>query len=566
MAALRTLENIDLMRHIFLIFSVVAWLGACGGDDTERIPEPAPQPAGEIEFFSPKSLSFDADGGAGAIEFWTSAAWRADVGSSDAGEWCVLLPTSGAAGDGEVKVVVSPNDTYGERTTKVLLKADDVIEEIAVTQERRGALLLSDSEFEVAAGGGTIRLDIRANVPYEYEVDADWVTYVETRALAESQLVFRVAENEYPGEREGVIVISSELGREEVTVRQRGSGTLYVSSDYSSDGEAAVLQRATEGRGIDIVLMGDGFSDRQIASGYYDEVMRKAMEFFFGEEPYRSFRHLFDVTSVRVVSRNEGYVDGGSTALEGYFGDLTIVGGDYNKVWAYAWTGLGDNPDMDKTMIIVMMNSPRYAGTCYFFFPSDAYTGDYGGGLSISYFPIGENDEMFESVLHHEAGGHGFAKLSDEYDFYEDSMLAMPQEMIDAYLFRQSSYGWFPNVDFTSDVTKVKWSRFISDPRYAAEELGAYEGAATYRYGIWRPTYNSIMRDNIGGFNAPSREAIYYRIHKLAYGDAWQYDYEKFVEYDAVNRTGTMPMLLRTPVVRKDFVPLHPPVVVREGL
>lgn len=84
MAALRTLENIDLMRHIFLIFSVVAWLGACGDDDTERIPEPAPQPAGEIEFFSPKSLSFDADGGAGAIEFWTSAAWRADVGSSDA--------------------------------------------------------------------------------------------------------------------------------------------------------------------------------------------------------------------------------------------------------------------------------------------------------------------------------------------------------------------------------------------------------------------------------------------------------------------------------------------------
>ena len=43
------------------------------------------------------------------------------------------------------------------------------------------------------------------------------------------------------------------------------------------------------------------------------------------------------------------------------------------------------------------------------------------------------------------------------------------------------------------------------------------------------------MRYNTGGFNAPSREAIYYRIHKLAYGDSWQYDYEEFVEWDERN-------------------------------
>ena len=36
-------------------------------------------------------------------------------------------------------------------------------------------------------------------------------------------------------------------------------------------------------------------------------------------------------------------------------------------------------------------------------------------------------------------------------------------------------------------------------------------------------------------FNAPSREAIYKRIHKLALGKDWQYDYETFVEYDQRN-------------------------------
>ena len=36
--------------------------------------------------------------------------------------------------------------------------------------------------------------------------------------------------------------------------------------------------------------------------------------------------------------------------------------------------------------------------------------------------------------------------------------------------------------------------------------------------------------------SAPSREAIYYRIHKLAYGASWKYDYETFVSWDAKNR------------------------------
>lgn len=44
---------------------------------------------------------------------------------------------------------------------------------------------------------------------------------------------------------------------------------------------------------------------------------------------------------------------------------------------------------------------------------------------------------------------------------------------------------------------------------------------------------------NSGGyyFNAPSREALYYHMHKLTYGDSWEYDYETFVAYDAINRT-----------------------------
>jgi hypothetical protein len=74
------------------------------------------------------------------------------------------------------------------------------------------------------------------------------------------------------------------------------------------------------------------------------------------------------------------------------------------------------------------------------------------------------------------------------------------------------------------------------------------------------------MRYNTGGYNAPSREAIYYRIHKLAYGADWQYDFEKFVEYDAINRNKPQ---TKAPLVldpQKNFRPTAPPVVVKMDL
>lgn len=71
------------------------------------------------------------------------------------------------------------------------------------------------------------------------------------------------------------------------------------------------------------------------------------------------------------------------------------------------------------------------------------------------------------------------------------------------------------------------------------------------------------MRYNTGGFNAPSREAIYYRIHKLAYGDSWNYDYEEFVEWDARNRAASAPTSKRAPGYKpSNYKPAHPPVIV----
>ena len=331
----------------------------------------------------------------------------------------------------------------------------------------------------------------------------------------------------------------------------------YISNDYSFDGTTSTLQQSTAGNGIDLIFMGDAFSDRQITDGTYADVMQKAADAFFSEEPYKSFKDHFNVYTVNVVSATEGYEHSGQALSTGH-GDGTYVYGNDTKVIEYAKNAIGEDR-LDDAIIIVMMNEDAYAGTCFMYDPAP---GDYGRGLSISYFPINGDTDIFNGLVLHEAGGHGFAKLADEYAYEEKGTIS--DEAITSTKVNEA-YGWWKNVDFTNDPAQVKWSQFLSDPRYANEGLGCYEGGLTYWSGVWRPTETSIMRYNTGGFNAPSRYAIWYRIGKLAHGEDWEGGYEDFVAYDQVNRTPAAAARRKAQqrnYVEKPLPPLHAPVVV----
>ena len=303
--------------------------------------------------------------------------------------------------------------------------------------------------------------------------------------------------------------------------------------------------------------MGDAFSDRQIADGTYANVMQKAADAFFSEEPYKYMKDRFNVYTVNVVSATEGYEHSGQALSTGH-GDGTYVYGNDSKVIEYAKKAISEDR-LDDAVIIVMMNEDAYAGTCFMYNPP---SGNYGRGLSIAYFPTSSDTDTFNGLVSHEAGGHGFAKLADEYAY--EYMGAISSDAI-ANTKVNEAYGWWKNVDFTSDPELVKWSQFLSDPRYASEGLGCFEGGLTYWTGVWRPTDASIMRYNTGGFNAPSRYAIWYRIGKLAYGESWEGTYEDFVAYDAINRTPAAVArrdAQRRRAVQKPLPQLPPPVVV----
>lgn len=337
-----------------------------------------------------------------------------------------------------------------------------------------------------------------------------------------------------------------------IVLVSNGDKVIMRSISFYTYAPVKVLQTASVGNGINVVLMGDAYSDRQIVNGTYEEAMRTLYKHLFTIEPYKSFQDYFEVSYVNVVSESEGY-SSGSTALEGYFSTGTLVGGDDRITMNYALKAVTEE-EMDETLIAVAMNSDKYAGTCYMYRPDKQ--SDYGSGVSVSYFSRGGSEKNFAFALHHEACGHGFAKLADEYEgnqtissYYMSSVKA-----------EQDNLGWWKNVDFTADTSAVRWKHFINDSRYASEGIGTFEGGLTYSYGVWRPTYNSIMRSNVPDFNAPSREAIYYRIHKLAFGDDWEYDFEEFAEWDTATLESSASVYSRLSEV-SDFEPLSPPVV-----
>ena len=309
-----------------------------------------------------------------------------------------------------------------------------------------------------------------------------------------------------------------------------GDAPIYESTDFSNDGTVVTLQTAKEGNGIDVVLMGDGYSDRLVANGTYECDMQKTVNFLFDKEPFRSYRDLFNVYYVTAVSKHEGFASGNETVFGCAFGDGTSISGDINLMLDYAKKAISEDR-VNEATIITVMNAHKISGISTLMIPRDKST-DYGSGTGISIVAQGDNDDAFAELVWHEAGGHSFAKLGDEYAYSKNGTVTDSALTVIA---NQSSYGWLKNLDTTKDTNEVKWKHFINDERYV-DEIGVFEGGYTYYYGVWRPTKNSIMNSGSGEFNAPSREAIYYRIHKLAYGDSWNYSYEDFVEYDAINR------------------------------
>ncbi len=337
------------------------------------------------------------------------------------------------------------------------------------------------------------------------------------------------------------------------------SDFFYASTDYSRDGEVVCLQQATKGKGIDLIFMGDGFVDKDMEpGGKYETLMRRWMEQLFVYEPYKSFREWFSVYVVKVVSKNDVFNcpsserkltrDDGNGDFGNTISTLNSIASEY----------AGKATSGPKRISVFMNTENNSVGRSFCSFSSSGYFNAW----------VFDSIDRRPSTFIHEAGGHGFGLLGDEYSEFDSAFSG--QESLD----NNHNWGYYPNLDWRSDPETVYWAHFLKDPRYSKEGLGIFEGGMRYTYGIYRPTMNSMMRydfDKGAVFNAPGREAIYKRIMQWGIGNGWEYDYEAFVAADEAGRKQAADAYAEYPPTRSyvkgdDMEPGLPPILVDESV
>lgn len=297
--------------------------------------------------------------------------------------------------------------------------------------------------------------------------------------------------------------------------------------EYGED-EWITLQKATKGNngGINIVLLGDGFSAKDIASGKYLNDIKQEVEYFFGIEPYKTYRDYFNVYTAIPLSTESG-VGTVNTIRYNRF-NTTFTGGvglkaDYDEVFDYALGAPTVNKgNLNQTLIIMVPNSTDYGGICQM----------WEDGSAIAFCPQSTYDYPLDTrgVIQHEAGGHGFGKLGDEYiyhnafiDFCDCTCCGHVLEFNGA-----KSLGWYDNLELTGKMHSVGWSHLIFDNRYS-DIVDIYEGGYMHNRGVFRSEPNSCMNNDIPYYSTISRESIVKRIKAYA-GET--YSFEDFVKND----------------------------------
>ena len=295
--------------------------------------------------------------------------------------------------------------------------------------------------------------------------------------------------------------------------------------DYQyGDGDMITLQEASVGNGVNIVLMGDCFDAKDISEGKYLRAIQDAYSYFFDIEPYLTYKDYFNVYGVFGMSPDSG-MGTVNTIREARFGSqYTLnegVSPNFETTFAAACVA-PINDDVSRTLVIMIENSAEYNGLCYM----------WGDGSAVAVVPMSTDPAPydFRGLVHHEAGGHGFGKLADEY-IYHNAFIQSCGCCCCSHvggLNSFKSYGFYDNISLTGDMQSVPWSHMIYDPQYS-NTVDVYEGAFFHTRGVFRSEPTSCMHNNIPYYNAISREAMVKRIMKYA-GE--EYSFEDFKAND----------------------------------
>ena len=283
--------------------------------------------------------------------------------------------------------------------------------------------------------------------------------------------------------------------------------------DYEyGDGDVIVNQTATVGGGVNVVFMGDCFDARDIARGSYLAGVTEAIGHYFDIEPYKTYRDYFNVYTIFGMSNDSG-MGTVNTIRDAKFGSqYSLAGISPNHATCYEYAMKADGVTEDKlseTLVVLIENTTDYGGICYM----------WGDGSAIACCPMSADAYPydFRGIVQHEAGGHGFGKLADEYIYHNafiESCTCPCCSHLEGF-YAGKLLGWYRNLETTGDMDEVAWSHLIFHPKYS-NIVDIYEGGYFHSRGIFRSEPVSCMNNNIPYYSAISRQEMVERIMRYA--------------------------------------------------
>lgn len=279
-----------------------------------------------------------------------------------------------------------------------------------------------------------------------------------------------------------------------------------------SDGGVINLFSHTEGSGVQVVFVGDGYDARDISSGKYLSDMRETAGYFFEIEPFKSWKGWFDANVVVAESPDSGVGDV-NTIVKTRLGSHFLQTGaqlDVNKSACYAMAlkvpGIGS--DILPHSLIVVVENTTAPGSRSFLSTEEA-------DIALLTKAASGYPYDYRGSVQYEACGRAFGKLGDE-SVVNNFYLQAGTDYVD---FKQGKLkGWYSNLSDTGNRQTVPWSHLLTHPDYAGT-VDVYEGGFGVTRGVFRSEPNSCMSNHIPYFNAISRQAIVQRI--MTYGGAF---------------------------------------------
>lgn len=144
---------------------------------------------------------------------------------------------------------ISANTSYDNREGRITFKQTDgdLVQTVTVRQSQTNGLFITTPDYNLSNETHTLSVEVKANVEFEVASQADWIKYVETKALTPSTIVLSIDANKSYDNRKGTVLVKQKNGdlTGVITISQRQTDYLSVeprSFEVSNEGQSISIE------------------------------------------------------------------------------------------------------------------------------------------------------------------------------------------------------------------------------------------------------------------------------------------------------------------------------------